>query len=164
MSESQNEIPKEIRLRMIPVLEGAKDKLGSFDKLAQEIFRACQASEHPAPNELKPIDRRKLKSLIEGEDVALRISELLALNEFLRPLGEGLSTKPLIQESAILPSLSRSERVTMLLGSYPRDEDRRNIYTQGGHDHSRHNLVAVGNADHPVKLVSLDHCLNTVGD
>ncbi len=44
------------------------------------------------------------------------------------------------------------------------DEDRRDVHPHGRHQHARHDLVAVGDADHAVELVRLDHRLDAVGD
>ena len=44
------------------------------------------------------------------------------------------------------------------------DEDRRDVAADGAHQHAGDDLVAVGNADHPVEAMGLDHRLDAVGD
>ena len=44
------------------------------------------------------------------------------------------------------------------------DEDHRNIQAQGGHQHPRGDFVAVGDADHRIGAVGVNHVLNRVGD
>ncbi len=45
-----------------------------------------------------------------------------------------------------------------------RDDDRRHVGAQGGHHHAGGDLVAVGDADHAVEAVRLEHRLDGVGD
>ncbi len=44
------------------------------------------------------------------------------------------------------------------------DEDRRDVEAQRGHQHAGGDLVAVGDADHGVGAVRVDHVLDAVGD
>ncbi len=44
------------------------------------------------------------------------------------------------------------------------DEDHRDVDAQGSHQHPRGDLVAVGDADHGVGTVGVDHVLHRVGD
>ncbi len=44
------------------------------------------------------------------------------------------------------------------------NEDSGDVAAHGGHEHARHDLVTVGDADQGVKLVRLHHCLDAVGD
>ena len=45
-----------------------------------------------------------------------------------------------------------------------RDEHRRDVQTQRGHQHSGRDLVAVGDADHGIGAMGVDHVLDRVGD
>ncbi len=45
-----------------------------------------------------------------------------------------------------------------------RDEDRRDVQAQRGHQHAGRDLVAVGDADQGVRAVGVDHVLDRVGD
>jgi hypothetical protein len=74
----------------------------------------------------RSVERRKLKRLAEGEDVTLTISELIALDTFLTPLGEGLADKPLFERPAPIRSLVAKAQVTIVLGAYARPRGRRN--------------------------------------
>ena len=103
------------KLRLVDVLRQQRDRLGSFDKLAQAIHTASGVS----------IDRRKLKNLVGDLDVSLRISELRALDTYLAPLGEGLAAKPVFERSAILAEIAQSLEVAFVLGSLPRRGFRR---------------------------------------
>ncbi len=44
------------------------------------------------------------------------------------------------------------------------DEDHRYVDAQGGHQHPRGDLVAVGDADHGIGAVGVDHVLHGIGD
>ena len=44
------------------------------------------------------------------------------------------------------------------------DEDRGNVAAHGPHEHAGHDLVAIGDADHAVEGVGLEHRLHGVGD
>ncbi len=103
------------KFRLIGVLRQQRERLGSYDKLSQAIHTASGVT----------IDRRKLKNLVGGLDVSLRISELKALDAYLAPLGEGLAAKPVFERSAILAEIAQSLEVAFILGSLPRQEFRR---------------------------------------
>jgi hypothetical protein len=109
-------------LRMARVLqrEFESQRRKSYSGLANLIAEAN------AGHEDRKIDRRKLKRLIDGEAVSLTLSELLALDAFLTPLGEGLSDKPLFERPTLVRSLVENAHVTLVLGAYARAEHRRN--------------------------------------
>ena len=44
------------------------------------------------------------------------------------------------------------------------DENDRDIQAHGSHQHARGNLVAVGDANHGVSTVSIDHVFDRIGD
>jgi len=44
------------------------------------------------------------------------------------------------------------------------DEDGRDVDAHSGYEHTWDDFVAVGNTDHGVKAVRLDHCLDTIGN
>ena len=44
------------------------------------------------------------------------------------------------------------------------DENRGDIAAHGGHQHARHDLVAVGDADHAVEAMRAEHRLHRIGD
>ncbi len=110
---------KPLVLRFAKVLEKKKDELGSFVALAREIEKSGNQN-YPR------LDRRKLTRIVSGEDVSLSVSELMALDSYLAPLGEGLAEKPLFEEPWLMSGLLEKDSVLMLLGSYPRSKDRRN--------------------------------------
>ena len=99
-------------LRLASVLAREARRLGSFDRLAKEIKVISGAL----------VDRRKLKRLTEGVDLSIRLKELVALDAYLRRLGEGLSEKPLFDGPGILEALGRSGEVLVFFGAYPRDD------------------------------------------
>ena len=45
-----------------------------------------------------------------------------------------------------------------------RTEDGRNVQPHGGHQHTRRHLVTIGDANHGICLVGIDHILNGVGN
>jgi hypothetical protein len=98
-------------LRLARVLAREKESLGSFDKLAQAIKKVAQVS----------VDRRKLKRMVEGEDVSIRLKELVALDAYLSRKGEGLAEKPLFDRPGILEALGRSGEVLIFYGAYARE-------------------------------------------
>ena len=105
------------QLRLIEVLRRHKRRLGSFDRLAREISESSGGT---------MVDRRKLKNLVDGADVSLRVSELRALDAYLAPMGEGLAAKPVFEQSGILAEMARRAAVRFVLGSIPRDRLQRN--------------------------------------
>ena len=105
----------EQKLRLIDVLRREKDRKGSYDRLAQDIASVAGVT----------VDRRKLKNLVEGLDVSLRISEMKALDAYLGPLGEGLAAKPMFEQSAVLADIAQGTESVFLLGSLPRDDAMR---------------------------------------
>ena len=44
------------------------------------------------------------------------------------------------------------------------NEDHRNVQTQGGHQHPRGDFVAVGETDHGIRTVSVNHVFHRVGN
>ena len=102
---------KIVNLRLARVLASEARRLGSFNRLAEEIRNVSGGL----------IDRRKLKRLTEGVDVSIRLKELVALDTYLGRLGEGLSEKPLFDRPGILEALGRSGEVLIFYGTYPRD-------------------------------------------
>ena len=107
------QIPK---TRLARVLFEQRQRLGSYDRIADQISRACDG---------EGIDRRKLKKLAEGADVSLKLSELGRIDAYLSRIGEGLAEKPLFEAPGILQALGESGDVALLYGSYPRREEMR---------------------------------------
>jgi hypothetical protein len=106
--------------RLRKVLREQMQGRKNYSRLAKRIKDANEG----APGQ--EVDRRKLKRLLEGDDVALSLNELIALDAFLTPLGEGLADKPLFERPATIRSLVDKNQVTIVLGAYARTEDRRN--------------------------------------
>ena len=46
----------------------------------------------------------------------------------------------------------------------PRYENGRDVQSHGSHQHAWRNFVAIGDANHGIRLVGIDHILHTVGD
>lgn len=65
------------------------------------------------------VDRRKLAKIIRGDNVSLTRDELVALDNYLTPYGQGLGEKPFFVKERILKSLVESGDVTFLLGAMP---------------------------------------------
>lgn len=106
--------------RLRKVLREQMEGRKNYSRLAKRIKDANEG----VPG--REVDRRKLKRLLEGDDVALSLNELIALDAFLTPLGEGLADKPLFERPATIRSLVTKGQVTIVLGAYARTEDRRN--------------------------------------
>ena len=107
------QVPK---TRLARVLLEQRKRLGSYDRIAEQISRACEG---------EGIDRRKLKKLAEGGDVTLKISELARMDAYLSQIGEGLTQKPLFEAPGILQALGESGDVALLYGSYPHPDVKR---------------------------------------
>jgi hypothetical protein len=107
-------------LRLAKVLREKKREVGSYSELARIIKEANR--EHRG----RHVDRRKLRRIVEGEDVSLTLVELRALDTFLTPFGEGLADRPLFDRPNPILSLVENGTVTMVLGAYPRPDAQRN--------------------------------------
>ena len=118
-------------LRLSEILAAKKKELGSFDALARAIAKAGDGI---------GVDRRKLqrlaalagkdlvlKKLVKtDDDVNLRISELVALNNFLTPMGAGLAARPIFNQPTILATLAERPVVVFMFGAQP-NKQRKNI-------------------------------------
>ncbi len=104
---------------------------------------------------------------------------VLAVNmpEHEPQVGQPVSSSSLSSSSVSLPELVRrhaledGDQVDGLARRRPAglhrpaaDEDRRDVAAHRGHQHAGDDLVAVGDADHAVEAVGLDHRLDGVGD
>jgi hypothetical protein len=99
-----------IKFRPIDALKARYEALQSWDALSRRI------AETSGNKKDRRVDRRKLKALCEGKNVSLSVSELLALNEYLRKFREGLDEKPLfIRQDDILESLAESENLVIFV-------------------------------------------------
>jgi hypothetical protein len=107
-------------LRLAKVLQRQKEEVKSYVALARAIAEANQG-----PKKVS-VDRRKLKRIVERQNVSLSVRELIALDAYLTPLGEGLADNPLLEKPWILQGLVDSREVVLLLGSYPRPKPQRN--------------------------------------
>ncbi len=100
----------------------------SYLELERRIEKLCDNTP------MSKIDRRKLKDLVQlvddgldrQKDVALSLRQLMALDAFLTQHGEGLGDKPIFERPALLRSIAECGRVTITLGAYPRDPEKRN--------------------------------------
>lgn len=114
-------------LRLARVLRRRADAEGSFNKLARKITEAscpragAGGSDPPVERRGKDcVDRRKLKRLVEGENVVLSIAELRALDAYLERYNEGLAHRPLFERPSLLEALAAGGEVAFLLGCRPR--------------------------------------------
>lgn len=119
------------KLRLSEILSAKYKELGSFDALAKAIIKAAGGT---------GVDRRKLQKLVglagkdlemgdlagAAEDVNLRISELMALNAYLSPMGAGLAARPIFDQPSILATLAERSEVVFMFGAQP-NEERQNI-------------------------------------
>ena len=121
------------KLRLSEILKEKRTELGSFEALAKAINDAGSGA---------GVDRRKLQRLValagqdlKAEDIAksdndvnLRISELIALNAFLSPTGDGLAAHPIFDQPIILAALTERSELVFLHAAQPND---RRQSTQG---------------------------------
>lgn len=110
--------PKEFRLSAL-VQRHAMEM--TYDGLARAIAEAN------LPVKDRKVDRRKLKKIVDRpEEVTLSMRELRALDVYFARHGEGLADKPIFERVGILESLVENKEVTFLIGSTPREKERRN--------------------------------------
>lgn len=114
------------KLRLSEILKEKRTELGSFEALAKAINDAGSGA---------GVDRRKLQRLValagqdlKAEDIAksdndvnLRISELIALNAFLSPTGDGLAAHPIFDQPIILAALTERSELVFLHAAQPND-------------------------------------------
>ena len=96
-------------LRISSILHREYQKLGSYERLSQEIAKTNRSG--------RKIDRRKLKRITEGKGFSLGSDDLEILDSFLRTLGEGLADKPILVRQNILDALASKKKVVFVLGS-----------------------------------------------
>ena len=115
------------RLRLSEVLLAKYNELKSCDALARKISEAAGGT---------GIERRKLQKLLglagknldmktlagTTDDVSLRISELMALNAYLSPMGAGLAARPIFDQPSILATLAERSEVVFMFGAQPNEK------------------------------------------
>lgn len=114
-----------VRFRLIDAVQSRYDALGSWEALANNIAKTN------ANRKDRRVDRRKLKALCNGENVSFSISELRALNEYLRKFREGLDEKPLfIRRDDILESVAESENLVIFVAAKYHAESRTEVVSR----------------------------------
>ncbi|MFQ5495037.1 MAG: hypothetical protein ACE5EX_06615 [Phycisphaerae bacterium] len=106
------------------MLERRLAEEGNYSKLAQAITTAN------ADNDNGRVDRRKLRVIVDRQDVTLSLRELLALDVYLTPFGESLADRPILENPAPLRALADRHDVTIVLGAYPRPKEQRNYLSR----------------------------------
>ncbi|MHC5004946.1 MAG: hypothetical protein ACYTJ0_17700 [Planctomycetota bacterium] len=113
------------QFRLSETLRRLKEKEGSFAALARAITAANLGSAPADPSTGDVIDRRKLKTLVEGPLTAvLTVGDLLKLDRYLSQFGESLALRPILKRPDLMDALAVPRRVTFLLGSKPEFERR----------------------------------------
>jgi hypothetical protein len=113
------------QFRLGRILRDLRSKEGSYAALARAITRAYLESAPAADVRGDVIDRRKLKSLVEGgKGAVLSLDDLFVLDPYLSKFGESLALRPILQKPDLMEALADSGRVTFLLGSRPEIERR----------------------------------------
>lgn len=113
------------QFRLGETLRRLKEKEGSFAALARAITAANLGSVPADPSTGDVIDRRKLKTLVEGPLTAvLTVGDLLKLDRYLSQFGESLALRPILKRPDLMDALALPRRVTVLLGSRPEFERR----------------------------------------
>lgn len=116
-------------LRLIRALTKRLKSVGSYAALARAIALAQPHDEELAEDwkSSDPIDRRKLRKVIEGDSNSLTLRDLRILDAYLEVFGEGLAFHPLFEKPALLQSLAESGEVNFLIGS--RSEELRQNFS-----------------------------------
>jgi hypothetical protein len=133
----RSSLPPASDLRLARALAARRAREGSWMALEKAIQNASASLPSTGSDQAdrqggrgtkrskKGVDRRKLKSLVEGRgDVVLSLDELRALDCYLEHYGEGLAHVPLFEKPDLMHTLADSGRVTFLLGSRPDHESR----------------------------------------
>jgi hypothetical protein len=94
------------RLRISQVLSELAERT-SRAKLLKEIENANGGQ--------KSITARKLGAIIRGNVQTVSMSDLEAIDRFLRPLGQGLADRPLFDEDCLMRDLARTGEVTFFV-------------------------------------------------
>ena len=98
------------------------EKEGGASRLARLIKAA-----NDQVGEKKSVGHRTLKKLAyEPEHVQLSYTQLVALDNYLSSVGEGLDRNPIFHKRGVLDCLVETPRVAFLLGSTPRQWEQRN--------------------------------------
>ena len=94
-----------------------------------ELERVIRTANGIPDDETAPIDRRKLKKLVERDpDVVMTPREFEALDRWLEPQGHGLAFNPLFRRLNLLQAVAdASQKVTFLPGSKPDGDARVNL-------------------------------------
>lgn len=102
---------RNIAFRLVQLLQQRQHALGSYNALENDMDALLD----------EKIDRRKLKSLCDGEDVALRLSEIKLLDRYLTlAMGHehSLCVEPiLVRLQTLLDSLQGSRSIYLMLGA-----------------------------------------------
>jgi len=109
-------------LHIASVLAAHHREKKSFVALAKAIHEA----NHLGEKDKQPLDRRKLKKIVDGDpDLVLSMAELHALDRYLEPLGDGLAYNSFFKRSNALQTVAAANKpVTFLLGSKSVDGSR----------------------------------------
>jgi hypothetical protein len=91
--------------------------LGHLERLHGNMFALAREIKEADSNE-RGIDRRKLATLLHhpDKDVALRLRELEALDDYLAKHGQSLASVPIFGRPAILEMLASKKHVDFLVG------------------------------------------------
>jgi hypothetical protein len=108
-----------LRLQLLVARE--IEKIGNVNRLTQLVNEANVQ----AGTKLK-VDRRTLLKIRDTPGkVSLTLDLLTALNEYFKPLGEGLHKYPILTSGGLVEALFDAERVVFMLGAKPRPAERR---------------------------------------
>jgi hypothetical protein len=100
-----------LELHLIKVLQqhlGVMKK-GAFKKLQEDIREASK--------DKKAVKDRVLRDIISGKPKSLRISDLEAIDSYLRPFGEGLADVPFFDADGVLRDLVAKREVVFLIAN-----------------------------------------------
>jgi hypothetical protein len=100
------------KLYLTRILRELKKKGKTPCSMAQEIADANRETGIT-------VDRRKISDIMNGRHVTLSTRELTALDNWLAPMGYGLSDKPFFEKDSMLDALGASGQLWFLLRSYP---------------------------------------------
>ncbi|MCL4178284.1 MAG: hypothetical protein KJ072_11165 [Verrucomicrobia bacterium] len=107
--------------RLSEVINKKIKEIGNVHRLSRLIEEANANAE--VKGKIAPRTLRKLAFAPEG--VGLTLSNLIALDNYLAPIGEGLHDKPIFERRGILEYLVEKPQVTFLVGAKPRIRERR---------------------------------------
>ena len=106
--------------RIAVAIQNQAKEPGGYARLAEKINQLESNARLPR------LDRRKLTAIATGADFTVSTGELVAIDNFFSPLGEGFGDHPLFPKHTLLETMAENTRLEVLVGAFQRNTDERN--------------------------------------